>query len=253
MQTNTMSAPIASGQFLCTRILSSREPVTRGFYWIGLWVGIALTALLGLATIHLDAKDVLGLLAVVLVLAGFGPVYWGIFYGRVRPHIFTYFIWSVTVGSAFVASWISGGAAGAWALGVAALLITGIFLLCFRHGTKDVTAFDKVALSVSVCSVIPWLLTRDPTISVIMITAIDALAYFPTYRKTWKDPYSEPCVSWIVNSFRYVLIIGALSAFNVSTLAYPIVMVCMNGALAAEILMRRAHLRKAPRLVELGC
>jgi len=33
-----------------------------------------------------------------------------------------------------------------------------------------------------------WLLTRTPLYSVVVVTVIDALAYVPTFRKSWHRP-----------------------------------------------------------------
>jgi hypothetical protein len=193
----------------------------------------------------MDLKIFLGLFATALALAAYIPIYWGIFFGTIRPHIYTYFVWTVTVGIAFFASVVSGGAAGAWSLGVTTILVVGIFLLCFKYGTQDVTKSDKWVLALAVISIIPWLLTKNPVISVVFVTLIESLSFIPTLRKTWNDPYSESYWPWVINVIKHSSIIFAVSIYSISTVLYPASLILMNLLLAAEIIVRRKTTKHA--------
>lgn len=192
----------------------------------------------------MEYKEILGGIAVLLAFATYVPIYVGTIFGKVRPHIFTYFVWTITVGAAFVASLSTGGAAGSWTLGATTLLVGGIFLLCFKYGTKDITKYDTVAVVFAIGALVPWMLTKDPTFSVILITLIEAVSFVPTLRKTWNDPHSELMFPWLINTVKHVLTILAVSTISISTVFYPAVFVCMNILLAGEIMYRRRTLLK---------
>jgi hypothetical protein len=191
----------------------------------------------------MEFKFILGLLATVLAFATYLPIYYGIFFGRVRPHIYTYSVWTITVGIAFLASFLSDGAAGSWSLGATTLLVGGIFFLCFKYGTKDITRSDKFALALAILSIIPWLITKNPVLSVILVTLIESLSFFPTLRKTWNDPYSEFYLPWIISIFKHSFIIVAVSSYSISTIFYPSFLILMNLILAIEIIARRRMIK----------
>lgn len=192
----------------------------------------------------MDYKEILGIIAVVLAFGTYIPIYFGIFFGKVRPHIFTYLVWTITVGFAFVSSFLSGGGAGSWVLGVTVFLVGGIFLLCFKYGTKDITRFDTVALFFAIAALVPWFITKDPTISIILITIIEITSFFPTFRKTWNDPYSEIAFPWVINSAKHALTVLAVSSVSVATVFYPAVLISINLLLAGEIMYRKIVFKK---------
>jgi hypothetical protein len=187
-----------------------------------------------------EYKEILGWIAVALAFACYIPIFWGIFLGTVKPHLYTYLVWSIITTLGFLASWFSGGAAGSWALGFSALFCIGVFILSFRYGTKDVTHSDALYTVAAVLTIVPWLLTKDPTLSIILAVLIEILSFFPTLRKTWNDPYSEPFSSWSLNTLKHGVSILALSSFSVATVLYPAVLVVMNALLAGEIIFRRS-------------
>lgn len=192
----------------------------------------------------MELKVVFGVLAAALALGAYAPIYYGIFFGKIRPHIHTYSVWTVTVGIAFFASLFSAGAAGSWSLGVTTILVGGIFFLCFKYGTKDITRSDTFALFFAAVSLVLWLLTNNPVISVILVTFIEAFSFFPTLRKTWNDPYSESYWPWIINIVKHTSIIIAVSGYSVTTVFYPACLIVMNIILSAEIIIRRRGMKE---------
>ncbi|MEK9176867.1 MAG: hypothetical protein AAB923_01080, partial [Patescibacteria group bacterium] len=110
----------------------------------------------------------------------------------------------------------------------------------FKYGTKDVTPLDAVFAGAAVLTVIPWLLTKDPTLSVVFASTIAILSMLPAIRKTWNDPYSEPWPLWAVNAVKHMIAIAATSIFSVATLVYPLCIITTNLLFAAMMLYRRA-------------
>ena len=95
----------------------------------------------------------------------------------------------------------------------------------------------------------PWLLTKDATLSIVFATIIEILAFVPTFRKTWNDPYSEPFSSWSLNTIRHAVSIMALGAFSIVTVLYPAVLVVLNALLTGEILLRRSQKARANKAI----
>lgn len=176
----------------------------------------------------------------VLAFAVYVPYYISILQKKTKPHLYTYVIGAMLGAIAFVGSWISGGGAGTWSIGASALLVVGVVLLSLKYGTRDVTKIDAYFASAAVLAVIPWILTKNPTISVILVALIEYLAIAPTLRKTWNDPTSEPYTVWGLNVVKHGLTVAAISNFSLATVFYPAAMVLMNAILTGEIILRRA-------------
>ena len=184
-------------------------------------------------------KELLGLAAASLAILQSLPYIRDIFRGKTKPHLYTYLIWSIVTALAFFGQLSAGGGAGAWTTGVMAILTIFVLLLCFKYGTEDITFLDAVFLVGALVAIIPWWITNDPMYSVILATAIDVLAFFPTIRKTYNDPSSETLISYISNLIRHPLSILALSVYSVTTVVYPAALFVMNAILVLVIVFRR--------------
>ena len=173
-------------------------------------------------------KEFIGLVAVVLAFVGLIPYIIDIFRNKTKPHIFTWIVWAMVTFLAFIAQWQKGAGAGSWTTGVTGILTIFIALISLKKGSRDMTTSDVVIFVTALLAMIPWLLTKDPTISVVLLTVIDALAFIPTFRKTMKDPTSETFSSYVIHAVRHSLSIVALSNYNLATYLYPGVVALCN-------------------------
>ncbi len=181
-------------------------------------------------------KEVLGLVAVALSIIGHAPYIKDTINKKTKPHVFTWLVWSIVTTLAFLAQWVKGGGAGSWTTGVTGVITIIIMLLALKNGTKDIKTIDKIFFAGALLAIIPWYLTKDPTLSVIMITTIDVLAFFPTIRKTINDPTSETFFMYALNLFRHSISILALATYNISTVLFPAAILVMNGVMTAIML-----------------
>lgn len=191
----------------------------------------------------MDYKEIIGLITVILAFAVYVPYYASILSGKTKPHLYTYVIGAALSTVAFFGSWISGGGAGSWSIGASALLVIGVVLLSLKYGTKDVKRVDAYFAAGAVVAIVPWILTKDPTLSVVLVALIEYLAIAPTLRKTWNDPSSEPYSVWGLNTFKHGLTVAAVTNFSLATAFYPAAMVLMNVILTGEIILRRLQKR----------
>ncbi len=86
--------------------------------------------------------------------------------------------------------------------------------------------------------IIPWVLFRDPTISVIIVVAIDLIAFIPTLRKTWLDPATETPMLYSMNVSRHILTLFSLQAYNIATTLHSIAMIVTNSFMTFLILRK---------------
>lgn len=185
-------------------------------------------------------KETIGVLTVFLSLIALLPYIVDIFRNRTKPHVFTWMVWAVVTVLAFLGQWQKGGGPGSWTTGVTGLLTVLIAIISIKKGTKDITSLDKVVFVGALVGVIPWFLTRDPTISMILITLIDVVAFIPTIRKTSKAPQSETLVSYGLHGLRHILSVIALANYNIATFLYPSSLAIMNIIVILVILKSRS-------------
>lgn len=163
---------------------------------------------------------------------------------RTQPHIYTWLIWVITQGTAVAGIWYGGGGAGGWALMAGLVLVLVVFLLCFAHGTKNITLSDTLVLILALAAVLLWWQLHQPVLAILLVSAIDALGYIPTFRKSYREPWSETTLSWGLFAIGNMLSILALDTYNFLTVPYIATIMTANIILVAYLLVRRTKVPK---------
>jgi hypothetical protein len=186
-----------------------------------------------------DNKIWFGVCAVGFELVSAIVYLYGIYRGKTKPHLYTFLVWTIVMTIIFFGQVLSGAGAGAWATG-ASLFLTAITIpLSIFYGTKDITKMDGLFLILAVSAIIPWAFAESIFLSVLLASLIDALAIIPTIRKTWKDPKSEPLLSWLLAEGKIICGILALAVYAPVTWIYPVQALIMNALLILVIMYRR--------------
>lgn len=184
-------------------------------------------------------KELLGISAALIAIAAYVPYLRGIRRGIVQPHPYTWII-SALVSGIILAGQISGGAGvGALPTATSALLTFLVFILSLKNGLRHITSADTVFFALAVGSIVPWLLTKDPTVSVILAVSIDLIAFMPTVRKTWVSPSSESSILYGANIIRHVLTLFSLEAYTIVTTLHSVAMALSNIIVTLIIFTRK--------------
>jgi len=184
-------------------------------------------------------KTTLGIIAVIIGIVGYIPYFRDMIAHKTKPHAFTWFIWTVLTGIAFFAQVHDGGGPGAWVTGVTTLISIIITVVAFRVGRQNIVRVDWYFLAGALAALAVWAITDDPVWSVILITIIDAIAFVPTFRKSYHKPYEETLFTFTMSGLKYIFGIAALSVFTVTTVLYPLSLVITNMLFVAMLVMRR--------------
>ena len=187
----------------------------------------------------MDTKIIFALVALVLIVAASVPYIVDMLKGKTKPHLYTWLVWSITTGIAAAGVFYGNGGYPALTTGVGAALSFIIFFLSFKYGTKDITTGDKLALGFCLVAILIWVGLHNPLGSVVLAAAIDIAAYWPTVRKTYTAPWSEPLFSWALWIATPFFSILALSAYNIFTLVNYVPIIVVNIAFLALCLIRR--------------
>lgn len=191
-----------------------------------------------------DFKVFFGIVAIVISLLGYFAYFRNIFKGKTKPHVFSWLIWGIVTGIEFVGQLYGHAGAGAWVTGLTTIACLSIAVISFKKGNLDITRIDQFSFVGAIFAIALWIITRDPSLSVLLGILIDALGYIPTFRKSYKYPYQETVISWFMNGLKFSIALLALERFNFLSSIYPIYLVISNWMLVAWILIRRRQIKR---------
>lgn len=190
-------------------------------------------------------KELIIIIATILAIVGNVPYLIDIIKGRVKPHPYTRFVWSIVSAIAFFGLVAKGAGLGAIPTASSEIFTVLIFFFSIRHGFKNINHMDTLFLVIALLGLIPWFITKDPTISIIIAVSIDVMAFIPTLTKTWYRPDTEIPVLYSMNVFRHILTLFALDAFNIATTLHSFAMIVTNTIMTLFIIR---HVKKNPRM-----
>ena len=154
-----------------------------------------------------------------------------VFQGKTIPHPYTWFIWSIVSLTTFFGGMVKGAGIGAIPTGIAEGFTVIIFLFSLQYLFKKnnhIQPIDNYFFIAALLGLIPWIITRDPTLSIIVMVCIDVIAFIPTLRKTWKHPNTEQPILYEMNVARHILTLASLGSYNIATMLHSVVMICTN-------------------------
>ncbi len=180
-------------------------------------------------------KITLVIVASLLALIGNIPYLFDVLKEKVKPHPYTWFIWTIVSFVVFFGQLAKGAGIAAIATGISEIFTVIIFLFSLKYGFKNPPKTDKYFLAFALLGLTPWFITKDPTISVVIVVLIDLIAFIPTLRKTFCFPKSETPLLYGSNVLRHSLILGTLGAYNIATMLHSISMIITNSIMVVFI------------------
>ena len=185
-------------------------------------------------------KTVVSVLAIVLTCIAFYPYIRGILQGTIRPHLFSWLIWSIASVVVFLAQVSAHGGVGTWSMGLSGGLTVCIAVLAYvKQSDTAVTRSDVAFLITALLSLPLWYFTADPLGAVIILTVVDLLGFGPTFRKVYADPMAESLTFYGLFSLRNVLAIVALESYSVTTVLFPVTITAGSALLMIIMFHRR--------------
>jgi len=122
--------------------------------------------------------------------------------------------------------------------------LRGFFIcaLAFFVGEKDYAKSDWAALIVCLLAIPIWSATENPVIAIFIVMSIDSLTYWPTIRKSFNKPDTEPPISCFFAGMRYFLILFSVPDPSWQSLLYPMFLMISDWGFAVYIIVRRVQL-----------
>ncbi len=186
-------------------------------------------------------KEALAIIATALAVLGHVPYLYDVIRKKIQPHPYTWLVWSVVSAVTFFGQVVKGGGVGSIPTGAAELFTIIIFLFSLRYGFTTIIKRDTYFLIAALLGLIPWALTKDPTISVIIVVSIDVIAFIPTLMKTWRSPHTETPMLFGMNVLRHILTLFSLEAYNIATMLHSLAMIITNALMTGFIYTSRKN------------
>lgn len=189
-------------------------------------------------------KELIGSVAVILTFIAYIPYYRDILSGKTRPHVYSWSLWALLT-ILIVALQIQGGAGPAtWVTAAAGLLCVGVVLLSLKNGKRDIARSDTIVAVLSLLAIVFWLFIHQPELSLTLVILADLLAFIPTVRKSYIDPYSETLSLYLTNALRFGLTLLAVERYTYLSSGWVIAWVAGNTLLSLLLIVRRARVRR---------
>lgn len=184
-------------------------------------------------------KTTFAVIAALLAIAGNVPYLWDILKGKVKPHPYTWLVWTIVSAIVVFGQIAKGAGIGALPTAASEIFTLIIFLFSLKYGFRGITKTDTAFLVCALLGVGLWIFTNNPTLSVVIAVSIDLVAFVPTLRKTWKYPSTETPILFGTNVLRHILALLSLQAYNIATTLHSIAMIITNTLMTIFILVRK--------------
>jgi hypothetical protein len=189
-------------------------------------------------------KEFLGTLSVALTFLGYVPYFHSILKRRTRPHMFTWITWGLINIIAFAGLLTSGAGAGSWSTAASSALCLAVAGLSFLQGERHITKSDKLAFCAALAALPVWYFTKDPLGALLLLTLIDIAGSYPTFRKSYVDPYGESLFAWSIFGTKSLVILFAIETYSLATMIYPSAELLINGGIALLLAWQRSMMKR---------
>lgn len=191
-----------------------------------------------------STKEIMGIAATVVGLIGYVPYLFGMYRGKVKPHIFSWFIWGLIMETVFIIQWENNAGPGAWVTALSAVFCIIICIYGWRDGDRNITRSDWIVLMVCQLAIPLWYIISQPMFTIILLTTIEIVAFYPTLRKSWQNPYDEFILSYSITGSKFVISLFAIESFTPVNWLYPSVLFIANLILVSVLFVRRNAIRR---------
>jgi uncharacterized membrane protein YhdT len=189
--------------------------------------------------VNVSTLAILGISSAILNIIGVVPYIRSILRGKTKPERSAWWIWTWLMIIAFGAQ----AAAGAtWSL-----LLTFSYLVCnvviailsLRHGYGKFKLYDFLAIFFAVLGVAVWKVTNRPILALLIVIAIDFTGNILTMEKSWRAPYTENLITWMLGGLSAVLGLLAVGSWDAAKAMFPIYAVIVNLMMVELLNYRR--------------
>jgi uncharacterized membrane protein YsdA (DUF1294 family) len=161
---------------------------------------------------------------------------------KTKPRIVSWVTWSLLFAIASAASFSDRQYASAILTLLDSIGTMTIVILGWRFGDKKTEPFDIGCQIAAMVGLILWLIFNSPAIAIIATISIDFIASLPTLKHSWKKPYEETAITFLLGGIAGVFTLMAVNNHKITAVAFPIYLVTINFLISTIIYSRKSYL-----------
>ena len=159
--------------------------------------------------------------------------------GEVRPHPLSFFLFGVL---SLIGYWVQrdqGARQGSWTLLAMAIICFLFAAVSVAKGERGFSRQEWAFVAAAGAVFALYMFTRDANVAAGLTTAIDALAYGPTFTRGWSFPRKDSVTSFALNGAKFIPSLMAMAPISFATSFYPAALIVLNSAVAIMLVWRR--------------
>jgi hypothetical protein len=189
------------------------------------------------------SPEIIGSVATLIGFATYIQYLYLLHHKRIKPHVFSWFVWGLISVIGWAAQWVDSAGPGAWPMAQTAIWCFVVAAISLKRGEKNITRSDWYVFIGSLLSLAAWAVTKDPAWAAVLITITDILAFYPTIRKSWHKPHEDAAFAFSISATKFAIALFAIENISVATFLYPFSLVFVNGGYVVMLLWRRRVLK----------
>ena len=105
---------------------------------------------------------------------------------------------------------------------------SAVIVVSFKTGYFAFSRFDHACLSISLLSLVIWILTSNPLYALVLNVIVDALGTLAIANKLYAHPGTEDTRAWSLSLAVAALNVFAVASLDLSNALYPIYLIFAN-------------------------
>ena len=189
--------------------------------------------------------EIIGIASGIIMMGGSVPYIIDILKKKTKPERASWLIWTVLGTIAFFSQLAEGATHSLWMNGLDTFAVVAIFILSIRYGEGGLMKRDIIALILAFLGLVIWFFTKEASIALYIVLAIDITGQVLTVVKSYEDPESETFISWILFGVAGLLSAISVGEWNFVLLIYPLYICIANWSVVVAMILGKKSLKHA--------
>jgi hypothetical protein len=190
-------------------------------------------------------KNFFLILSIIITVGSVVPYIRDILKGTTKPNIVSWITWTLLTLVATIAEFAAHEYRTAFFTSAAVLETTLIVILGLKYGYAKYTKFDAFCQVGALSGFGLWWIFNSPAVAVLASVTIDFVGAMPTIRHSWIKPGEETWLTYAMAGVGGLLAIFSFTAFNWTSLTYPVYIVLINIVFTGVLIYRAKVLKTA--------
>ncbi len=166
----------------------------------------------------MEKEVIFTIISISIYLVGAIPYWRDVLSGRTIPHLFSVLVWLILVWFNCYVLWLNGE--WLWFIPSIIMAISLFFAVIFwvkMFKQIQINWFDYICLILSGLLLVYYFFSQNIINTVIFTVIIDFIAFLPTFKKGWLQPWTESILIYLLAWVNQIFTILSLSEFSMET------------------------------------